>query len=471
MKFAEKIIWSCLLTVMIVFSIGGTIMLIQNHQHLLSSTIQQNISSHEIEIYTIASKLQQDSLKNYTSYSNDHEAMNKRVIYYIEQLASSLNNQKTYYTLYDQNQNILYSTFPYVSLLSSLDSEHYLLTMFHQHHYMIMTSQIIAGQESYFLTSHYDLTNCYRERQRQVQSFFVIGIYIIVLSFLILRTLSRYLTDSIRQLNQASQRIAAGEYHERTCIQSHDEIGELSQSFDEMAKMNEKRIEQLQFNLRQREEFIENFSHELKTPMTSIIGYADMLRTYDCDENTKQKAVQYIYSEGQRLEKLSYTLMDLLSLSENEFQLEKVDMETIIHQLKNNYDYQNIDYKLDFQCEKCLILSQEDLLFTLLKNLIDNAMKASKKGQTIVILGYRHQTKYHLEVIDEGCGMSQESIEKVTQPFYMIDKSRSRKQGGAGLGLAIVTRICEIHHSTLHITSSLGQGTTMALELEAVEDE
>ena len=128
-----------------------------------------------------------------------------------------------------------------------------------------------------------------------------------------------------------------------------------------------------------------SFSHEVKTPMTAILGFADLLRTCDCDEQTRQKAAQYIYTEGKRLENLSYTLMDLLALGNNQIELKSVSMKVIVKQLKDYYQGKHIQNILEFDKMDIWVFSQADLLFMLLRNLIDNSIKASQEGQRIQI--------------------------------------------------------------------------------------
>ena len=113
----------------------------------------------------------------------------------------------------------------------------------------------------------------------------------------------------------------------------------------------------------------------------------------------------------------------------------------------------------------------EELLFSALRNLIDNAIKASDAAQEILVKGELCGKSYRISVTDHGIGMREEDIQQASQPFYMADKSRARQQGGAGLGLSIVKRICDLHGSPLLITSKLHEGTVVAMLLEVVDHE
>lgn len=473
MKFSYKIILSSILTIAIVFSLGAGIMLIQNHKHLLQSTIDQFISNHTMECFSLESRLIQDSLGETTGYGRDDTLMNNRALAYVKQYGTMQNQKQASYILFDINHQPLYTDME-PSLVRSFDpkdTKNYTIVKHHQHTYLQLASSITAGKMTYVLGTSYDISSVYTERTRQFQSFVIIDGVILLASFLILHFLSSYLTNPIQRLNEASQHIAHGNYEERTGIHTNDEIGELSQSFDEMAAAIEANIAQLKEYAASREEFMGSFSHEIKTPMTAILGFADMLRTLDCDEETRHRAASYIYDEGKRLEKLSHTLMDLLSLNEQHLDLIPTSIMDTVQALKQYYADIAVPLTIRFVCEDAQVHSHPELLYTLLRNLIDNAIKASRDDSIILIKGVSYETKYQCSIIDEGIGMSKKDVLKATEPFYMADKSRSRSHGGAGLGLSIVKRILELHHSSLSIQSKEMEGTTVSFMLEVIKDE
>jgi len=468
MKFVEKMIWSCLLTLVVVFSIGEIFILSQNHHHLLESAIQQNISSYELEIYNLQTHLLEKAYSE--DYNKKRQEMIEQVTYYLE-LFHHLSKNQTGYAL-SQNNKFIFSNMNkyYHSFISEKNNQKYYFQAFNNKELMFITTDIQLGKEKFYLTAYYDMSYCYEERDRQLQSFFITSIFMFSLAFFILKFVAQYITKPIHKLNKVSQRIARGEYGVRTCIKSEDEIGELSQSFDKMAAMNELTIHQLKENVIQKEEFMGSFSHEIKTPMTAILGFSDLLRTCDCDIETRQKAAQYIYTEAKRLERLSYALMELLSMGDSQAELKFISLQSVFSQLKEYYDSKANEYRFIFDSIDIQVLSHDDLLFILLRNLIDNAIKASQKGQTIKVKTKCYDSKILVSVIDEGIGMSEEDTKKVTEAFYMADKSRARLQGGAGLGLAIVKRICTLHQTDLNIESKLNEGTIISFELE-VKDE
>ncbi|MFQ7540064.1 MAG: HAMP domain-containing protein, partial [Clostridium sp.] len=327
-------------------------MMTQNHEHLLQSYITRNMQTHDLESFTLESKLTQDATVNLTTYGSDEKAMKTRAIYYIQQISNHMKQPQTVYALLDQEGRVLYATGQqdFFEQHSLKKPQSYRIQNYAGSHMMLVSSRITAGKFTYLLESGYDITSCYEERDRQFQTFFLTLLCVLLLSFLLLKRLSIYLSRPILRLHEASRHIASGNYKERTNIQSDDEIGELSRSFDEMAKATEQTIHKLEVSLAQREDFMSNFAHEIKTPMTAILGFADTLRTYDCDIETRKKCADYIYTEGKRLETLSYTLMDLLSLSGREIQLQPVSMRSVIKQLKQSYEAVPNTCTLDCQC-------------------------------------------------------------------------------------------------------------------------
>ncbi len=222
-----------------------------------------------------------------------------------------------------------------------------------------------------------------------------------------------------------------------------------------------------------REEFIASFANELKTPLTAIIGYADMLRSKDLAPKARFRAAGYIFSEGKRLEALSLKLMDIIVAGKQNFERKRFDAGYFIRSVAAvSVPSLSADgLTLNMRWENAEVELEPDLFKTLLINLVDNARKASHKGQAVDIYGKREEGGYAFYVQDHGRGMAREELDRITEPFYMIDKSRSRAQNGAGLGLALCQRIAELHGSTLEYDSAPGKGTTVRIFLQGGEEE
>ena len=128
------------------------------------------------------------------------------------------------------------------------------------------------------------------------------------------------------------------------------------------------------------------------------------------------------------------------------------------------------EIQLVIQIGKGEIYGDRDLLLSLFSNLVDNARKACREEGTILFAGQETDGEYCIQIIDDGCGMPEEEIHKITEPFYMIDKSRARKEGGAGIGMALCQKILEMHHARWQIESRQGEGTRVSIWFPGGDD-
>ena len=311
------------------------------------------------------------------------------------------------------------------------------------------------------LATAYDLTDLYRGRDAALRRFLLLEAAVLAAGAAVTAVFARRMTRPLRTLTTASAEIADGDYARRTGLHTGDEIETLSSSFDKMADAVQEKITALQADVRQREDFMGAFAHELKTPMTSIIGYADMLRTIQASPAEQYEAAGAIYHEGRRLEALSGKLLALLGLGEETITLQPTALAALWPRL------QAACPGVPLQLPACdaAVQADADLLLDLLCNLVGNAVKASEPGQPVEVWAAEGGDTVTLTVADHGCGIPQSEISRVTEPFYMVDKSRARKQGGSGLGLALCKRIAEVHGSDLHIESTPGEGTRVSVIL------
>lgn len=223
--------------------------------------------------------------------------------------------------------------------------------------------------------------------------------------------------------------------------------------------------------VKDRDTFVANFTHELKTPMTSIIGYADLLRSYDCEADERRALADVIYREARRLESLSVQLLAIMVLKNSKGNFETIDaavffrvMNTSLQALAKKY---RVAVELDY--EEASFVGDKSLLTSLICNLVDNAGKACEENGNILVTGRSKGGSYVISVKDDGRGMTEEILERITEPFYMEDKARSRKQGGAGLGLSFCRMVAELHGSQLEFQSAPGCGTTVCIRLRKGE--
>lgn len=277
--------------------------------------------------------------------------------------------------------------------------------------------------------------------------------------------LSALLTGPLKKMAKAAGRMAEGCYEERLNLKSSDEIGTLAESFNQMSAAVEEKIEELSRSAREKEDFVANFAHELKTPLTSIIGYADTIYQKELSREETRKASWHIWNEGMRLESLSLKLMELTILGSQNFTLQEMPAEELLADVAEGLSpiLQNKQTALLLQTAPGYVMADYDLLKTLLINLVDNSIKAG--GSRILLTGRQEGEKYLVCVEDNGCGMEQEELSRITEAFYMVDKARSRKQHGAGLGLALADRIARLHGGPLCFESAKGAGTRVSFYL------
>lgn len=260
-----------------------------------------------------------------------------------------------------------------------------------------------------------------------------------------------------------------GNYGKKVDVKSSDyEITALSESFNSMSLAIEQKIKEIREESEKRNIFVADFTHEMKTPMTAIIGYAQMLRSYDLNTTEKDQAAEAIYNEAKRLEKLSLQLLDFYVFQNEQIEMEKLNLLTIGEQLKATLKHLSEKYdvlfSIDFDDET--ICANGVLLLSLLYNLVDNAFKASEPQTTVKIYSKSSNDIVRVFVEDKGRGIAKENIKLLTEPFYREDKSRSRKFGGAGLGLSLCKEIATLHGTELSFESEKGNGTTVSFTLK-----
>lgn len=333
------------------------------------------------------------------------------------------------------------------------------------HYYQISARADSGGSLS--LSCLYDISALYEARARQLRVYRITFICVTAAGLLVAWGVSMLLTQQLEQLSRAARRIASGELSARASISSADEIGRLAADFDAMAQRLQSNYHALEDAIERREEFVGSFAHEMKTPMTSIIGYADMLRGQELSPEERREAAGYIFSEGKRLENLSFKLLDLMMLRKGELSLSKASpkaiVTAIVHAMQPIMKKQDIVFQC--RCEEGYCLMDADLVRSLVINLVDNARKALDGGGNIFILSSMSESGCVLEIVDNGRGIPEESLNKLTEVFYRVDKSRSRAQGGVGLGLALCAQIAALHGGSIGFKSAIGKGTRVTVTL------
>lgn len=323
-------------------------------------------------------------------------------------------------------------------------------------HTLLCAGTVVLPERCITLVIAQDAAPVWQARQARTRNALIVELLAMVLAGGLVLLLCRRMTRPLEQLEQASRQIAAGAYSQRTAIHGSDEIASLSRSFDEMAQAVEGTVQTLQQNARQKDDFVAAFTHELKTPMTSILGFADILRSGEVSPATRRTAADYIYHESKRLEALSGNLLALMGLEQQPPQLEAVPLGRVLQSLRRALPQGSPVPTLPRS--DAVVLAQPELLCDMLYNLIQNARKATPADGKVEVLLDETPTRLTIRVQDTGCGIPPQELARITEPFYMVDKSRAREQGGSGMGLALCARIAALHGTTLQFASVPSQG-------------
>lgn len=299
-------------------------------------------------------------------------------------------------------------------------------------------------------------------------------LFVFIISFVI----SSKISEQILILKTATNKIAAQDYEVSIDVKSTDEIGDLANNFKIMQKRVKEHIitikrdkELLSELLEQRKKFFDRVTHELKTPLTTIQAYTQIIANNGLDDKEfVNKGITHILEESIRLHKM---VLSLLELSENTLMNYSINIETFnISQvigeicesmsIKALYKDINIEKNIEplLEIEGC-----KDEIKGLFINLIDNAVKHAGKNLLIKVAVFDRADNVEVVVSDNGIGIVKENLDKIFEPFYRVDRKESKETGSSGLGLSIVKKIVENHKGQISVESELNAGTTFTVTL------
>ena len=464
MKLFTKIFLCTVTVVTVALSVMGYIVISDSFDNAVNRETERGLEEYQLLKFLLRTGM--------LSYSENHNLNDETITEIAIQTAQTapVGNQVA---LLDDEGNSIYSTFPANYDFSSVNAvkENALMHTIEKRngaYYLVAVGKVSQSGQTVSLLTARNITDIIHEREKMERQFITTFLIVLCAAVVLMLVLSLVLSYPIKKLTQSVRRFARGNYSERADIPTDDETGELAKNFNSMALVIQNTISELELNAQQKEDFVSNFAHELKTPLTSVIGYADMIyQKENLPRSEVKKAAGYIMDEGMRLEALSLKLMELIVLNKTDFTFLKMRADEVLADiaqgLKPVMDKKQINF--EYKADKAWISIEFDLFKTLLLNLADNASKADSKN--ILISGVFENNTYKISVIDDGCGIEADKLSRITEAFYMVDKSRSRSQHGAGLGLAIASRIASLHNTELHYESTVGEGTTASITLEA----
>ena len=392
--------------------------------------------------------------------------------------------------------------------------KNYVLTEEEGEYYLYVSSNSTLDAKALNIVTRRNISDIHAMLDQSVKEYREITLLILGVSAVLLYILSRLLTRPLESLRDTTDSFAEGDYSIRSKIRTADEVGMLSDRFNSMADSVETHVEELNDMVHRREQFVADFTHEIKTPMTSIIGYADTMRSLDLSKEEQQQALTYIFSEGKRLEAMSMKLFDLLYLKDHPIDKKRISAVQFAESVETSMKplLAASGQTLLVNAEPAVLEGDPELLKTVFINLIDNARKASKAGDVIEFTGermsvaadsvsdiatsieseiqaaesdnrvdagdaapkkrkknYAEKIGYRFIVRDHGIGISEEDQKKIFDEFFMVDKSRTRAAGGAGLGMSLVSIILQRHDAEIKLESTLGEGTTFIVILSCTK--
>lgn len=459
MKFAWKIFFVSFIMIIVSFGVGGFLLI----NAVFTSTLEEKTS-------TLADNNSYITLSLYATCANadtmgyGESSLDYIINNFLQQVSGS--SADTNVKIGNATQLTEFDDITFITAIKKNMHSHRIAQSKGKHWFQAVSHISISGRDLYVETLT-DISEIYSNRDSYCGIFRIILLIVAMISSLVLVIFSKFLTRPLVRLSDAAKEIAGGNFSKRVEMSGSGEVRELSASFNTMAENIESYTDRLKKAAQDRDDFVANFTHELKTPLTSVIGYADMLRTYELDADKRRECADYIYREGKRLEKLSANLLEIIVMENSDIKCVDINTEHLLKELRGSVAFLLKKYgvRLHIKYEKAFIFAEPSLLKTLLYNLIDNACKASKQGQEITLLGKIDGDRYGFSVSDCGRGIPKDELEKITQPFYMVDKSRSRKMGGAGLGLALCSEIARLHGSTLTIESEENVGTKVSFDV------
>lgn len=336
-----------------------------------------------------------------------------------------------------------------------------------EEHFLEIKNCLKIGDVTYYTGRISNISHIYEERNRLIEQYKIAIVFVFLVAGIWSFCFSRSLTKPLHNLSEITGQFASGNYEIRAEQKGQDEVSELMKDFNEMADALQESMKALQLAAKKQEDFTAAFAHELKTPLTSIIGYSDMLRSMELSPAERAESANYIYQQGKRLERLAYKMMEMVGVEKSDSSFSVMDAKDLRKDLEKLVTPLLQEKEIDcmIEMESGRIEGDRDLLLSLLTNLVDNARKACSDRGRIRIKGQPLEEKYCFFVLDNGRGIPREELGRITEAFYMVDKSRSRKEGGAGIGLALCMKIIQLHHGEWQIESVEGQGTSVCVKI------
>lgn len=331
------------------------------------------------------------------------------------------------------------------------------------------TSGMLAGT-SYQFVMYERVSGILQVWKKQLFIFLFVEIAASVLMAVLLYFIIRKFLRPIDRLSEAAARVAAGDYECQIEVEGHDEISDLSRDMNWMIGQIKENIENKEQEAAHKQEFIDALSHEMRTPLTSVRGYAQLVESTNLAEDKRIEYMDYIVKESGRMMGIMETLREMILMRQGALEKEEISLPEFTDEIKRLTELQMADKEISFTFRVTgeRIYGNRTLLELLFMNILRNSYRACEAGGRITVDVSDERTV----IEDNGVGMSEECLAHVFEPFYREDKSRSRKMGGSGLGMYLCRQIIDLHGWQIEIESEKGKGTKIffTTSLQADED-
>lgn len=280
--------------------------------------------------------------------------------------------------------------------------------------------------------------------------------------------LAKRITAPLREMNRVALLIARGQFSQRVNIRTRDELGELGETFNYMAQ-------ELASSDQMRKDFVANVSHDLRSPLTSIHGFARAFLDDTIPNDRKHHYFTIMKEQTERMIKLVNDLLDMAQIESGQLEIRPVlfNLSELVRQVMARLDPEFVNKKLNVEliseeAQDIHVFADPDRIDQVIVNLIQNAVQISSNGSSVEVILKKEQ-QVVVSIRDYGTGISQEDIQSIWERFYKTDRSRTKKVG-TGIGLSIVKHLLVLHQTDIQVESEVGRGTTFTFTLPIAQN-
>lgn len=300
-----------------------------------------------------------------------------------------------------------------------------------------------------------DVLPVYALRRELLRGAAALGLIGLALAGALAIWISGVLTRPLSQLADAAAKLADGDYAAPLPAAKNDEMNALIRAFSRMSAAIDERETALRTQAEERQALIDALAHEMRTPLTAILGGARLLQQSRLSGSQQSELLDTMAREASRLSTMDERLLLLTRLDHEAPAFAPFDSQAMAREALSVFD------GVRLEGDDAVFVGERELTILLLRNLVVNAQRAGGKEAVRVTL---HPDGF--DVTDYGCGMTKEQIARAFEPFYKADKARTRSAGGAGLGLPLCRKIARLHHGELHMESEIGRGTRVCYRFD-----